>query len=107
MPAEACDRLGLNEDVVRALMAAGHIHAIPTGRFAHGREVCHIPEKEVEAFAARYASLWDVAQSMGNRSRWKTNERLAAAGIRPAFDRATYGADVYERAGILALSFRN
>ncbi len=55
--AEACKQLGLNEDVLRALMAAGHIPTIPTGKFAHGREVCHIPEKDAEAFAARYASL--------------------------------------------------
>lgn len=101
--AEACKRLGLNEDVVRALMAAGHIPAIPTGRFAHGREVGHIPEKDVESFVARYASLWEVAQSMGSRSRWKTNARLAAAGIRPAFDRATYGSDVYERSKVAGL----
>jgi hypothetical protein len=40
---------------------------------------------------------------VGEQVRWKTNERLAAAGIRPAFDRTTYGADVYERAQVEGL----
>jgi hypothetical protein len=84
-------------------VAAGHIPTNPTGKFAYGREVCHIAEKDAEAFAARYGSLWDVAQSLGSRSRWKTNARLAEAGIRPAFDRATYGSDIYEWSAIARL----
>lgn len=100
---EASARLGIGDEVLRRLVTAGHIPSVPMVAYSNRAGSCLLREDDVEAFRLRYMSLWEVAQSMGSRSRWKTNARLAEAGIVPTFTRAEFRQDIYERIAVEGL----
>lgn len=85
--------------VITMLLAHGAFQPVTMTNPVNRCPVQIIPRGQVDAFNAEYVSLTNLAKERGIHFRALSNE-LAAAGIKPALNRETYGATFFRRTDV-------
>ncbi|GAB1581903.1 TniQ family protein [Phyllobacterium phragmitis] len=91
--------LGTTTATVRALVDGGHLPFRLELHSANGRRNRYVAAEDLEAFAARYITLRNLASRTG-RQIGKLHAEISASGVKPAFDLPSRCARFYERASV-------
>jgi TniQ len=100
---EASIRMSTNDNVVRALIKAGHLRTFTTVNPINRCPQVAIQPEEIERFQKEYVSLFVLAAEKRRHFR-RLKQELDASGIRPAFDPRMIGASFYRRKAPMASS---
>jgi hypothetical protein len=98
-PKQAAPALGCSDNVVRAMVAAGHLKTRTVVNPMNKCPQVVVMPAEVERFRREYVSLFALAKERGEHFR-AVKKEIEAAGVTSAFDVEEIGARFYLRSTV-------